>query len=406
MLARALVDGGYQVTVCVYYEFAAQTIATVEAAGARVIALGLDRIESGGGGRGRRRRAALTARLAAALARTIRHERPSVVHLQYMTPGIVPLLVARAAGVPRVLATIHVTASHYGRRAWLPRAARQLCDVFLCVSTVAERSFFGSARVFCPKAYAAGRRHFTIYNGVDLRAIDRVLAAADTDGADDSCVSRPVRRCRPLVGIVGRLEHVKGHDLLLQAMAVVRRGRHVNAALLFVGDGSSREDLESQAAALGLVEHIEFTGRQPQAEAWRRAARADVIAMPSRPGLEGFGLSVAEAMAMRKAVIASNTDGLCEVVGSGGAAGILVPPCDIEALAGSIDVLLASPQRRCALGAAGRQRIEEFFSLDRFADQHLSLYRTVCGPRPKSLALPPASPLVAPFRQSVVALAS
>jgi glycosyltransferase involved in cell wall biosynthesis len=387
MLARALVDGGYRVTVCVYYEFAAQTIAAVEATGARVISLGLDRINSGGA----RGRAELTARLATALARTIRVERPSVVHVQYMTPGIVPLLVARAAGVSRVLATIHVTASHYGRRAWLPQgAARQLCDVFLCVSTVAERSFFGSARVFCPKAYAAGRRHFTIHNGVDLRAIDRVLAVENAD-ADDCCDSRPHHRFRPLVGIVGRLEHVKGHDLLLQAMAVVRRRRHVNAALLLIGDGPSREDLESQAAALGLGEHIEFTGRQPQAEAWRRAARADVIAMPSRPGLEGFGLSVAEAMAMRKAVIASDTDGLCEVVGPGGEAGILVPPCDVEALADSIDVLLASPQQRCALGTAGRQRIEEFFSLDRFADQHLSLYRTICGLRPRSSVLALAS---------------
>jgi glycosyltransferase involved in cell wall biosynthesis len=377
MLAKALMTGGYQVTVCAYFESDPIARAEFQRNGVRVVLLSMARSND-------RRNFRRMPALVAALVKVMQQIRPRVVHVQYMAPGIAPIVAARLAEVPTVVATVHVTANHYGNRRWLPRnIASRLCDVFLCVSKTAERSFFGeSAEQFSPDLFDAGRRHFTIHNCVDLQRVDEVLAEPTPDslrhwlGIDG----------RPVVGIVGRLHRFKGHDLLLEAMAMVRR-RVDGAVLLCVGGGSDREKLQAEAARLGLAGSVIFTNQLAQGDVFRHMRLMDVVAMPSRVGLEGFGLAAAEAMAMGLPLVASSADALVEVVGEEDIAGMLVPPGDVTTLAAKIEMLLMNPTRRSELGAAARARVEDQFSLALFTRRHLELYEALCGSERASIAI-------------------
>jgi glycosyltransferase involved in cell wall biosynthesis len=371
-LAVSLAANGYRVVVCCYFEHDPIMVESLRQSGVELELLDLNRWQSSG-------RAGRQAwNLARALAGCFRRHRPKLVHVQYMTPGVLPVVLARAAGIPIVVATVHVTASHYGRRTWLPRrVAAPLCNTFLCVSQVAEESFFGRSEIFSEAGLRGGRRHFTIPNGIDLRAVDLVLAS----GRPDELAAKLNLASRPVVGIVGRLDRFKGHDFLLEAFAVVRRDVP-DAVLLCVGAGAGpwRDHLLAEASRLGLRDHVIWTGGMAQESAFRHLMLMDLVAMPSRPGLEGFGLSAAEAMAFGKPLVASDVDGLAEVVGREGD-GLLVPSGDISALAQVILDLLRDPSQRRALGIAGRRRVEHHFSMDLFADRHVRLYRSLSEAR-------------------------
>jgi glycosyltransferase involved in cell wall biosynthesis len=295
-----------------------------------------------------------------------------------MTPGALGVVIARCTGVPVVVATVHVTANHYGRKVWLPKCvAAPLCNAFLCVSKVAEESFFGSSEIFSEAGFDRGLRHFAIPNCVDIEAVDAVRRL----GPPADLASKLNIGSRPVIGILSRLDPFKGHDVLLDALALVRCDTP-DALALCVGAGAGDwpDKLRRQANALGLHDHVIWAGGMTQAMAFRHLMLMDIVVMPSRPNLEGFGLVAAEAMAFEKPVIASDVDGLAEVVGRDGA-GMLVPPGDVAALAGAIGQLLHDPDRRAALGIAGRNRVEKQYSMDVFADRHLRLYGKLLGGR-------------------------
>lgn len=365
-LASILREAGCRVTVCCYYERDPLMAEAFASANVEVEWLDLDR-QANPGAINRNRE------LWNALTGYLNRMRPDIVHVQYMTPGIVPVIAARVMGKARVVATLHVTANHYGKRRWMPRyLAAPLCDAFLCVSKVAEESFFDTApELFSEKVWLSGRRHFTIHNCVDVAAIDRVLR----EEPQRELSARLKRGDGPVVGIVGRLSRFKGHDLLLEAMAQICK-RFPNAQLLCVGGGEWQEHLKSFSASVGLSQQVTWTGPVTRADAFRYMKLMDVVVMPSRSGLEGFGLAAAEAMAMGKPLVASDVDGLSEVVGRDGA-GVLVPPEDSPALARAITELLAEPQLRRAIGDSARQRARQMFSAEVFAERHLQLYRTL-----------------------------
>ncbi len=368
-LSRALVEGGYEVTVCAYHEHDPLMVDELERAGARVRLLGLPR----------RRGLRGMVRLAAALRKVFHEEQPRFAHVQYMTPGVAPIIAARLCRIPHILATVHVPGRHYGRKIWLPRLAARLCDVFLCVSETAERSFFGDSALFDEGLLRKGRRHFTIHNAVDLEQAD-VIMASDRPAAKrrELCLDG-----HPVVGVVGRLSPEKGQRWLLDAMGKVVQ--HLpSARLLVVGDGAERETLVAHADKVGLNGRVVWAGKVSREEALVCFGAMDVVAVPSL--WEGFGLCAAEAMAFAKPVVASDVDGLREVV-SNGQTGRLVPCGDAGAMADALVALLRDPATMQRLGRAGRARAEQFFSARTFADRHRRLYAALAG----CTASPPSS---------------
>lgn len=368
-VAKSLAEAGYEASVCAYYESDPVMVRQFKEANVPVRLLGLRR------GRGRNVRR--MPRLAAALARLIWREQPDFVHVQYMAPGLVPVLVARMLSRAKLIVTVHVPGHHYGSRLWLPRSVvARLADAFLCVSQAAERSFFGTSAVFDEQLLRRGRKHFAIPNAVDLEEADRPVSKEELA---ELCSKLGIAGCA-VVGMVSRLSPEKGpQDLIAAAPRIFQE--IPEARLLIVGDGASRSDLQRQAASLGIAGRIIWAGRLPKQDVYRHLKLMDVVVAPSH--FEGFGLATAEAMAMSKPVVASDIDGLREVVVQN-QTGLLTPVEDSPALASAVIELLRSPQLRSRFGQAGRERVELEFSLDVFANRHVRLYAALAGAAPVS----------------------
>lgn len=357
-LVRTLADNGYLVTVCCYYGYEPSMVAAMEAAGAKVSLMDLDRFAG-------------LRHLLGKLTWFFREEQPDIVHIQYIAPGLIPILAARLARVPTVFATLHQPGRTYG---WKPklllRCAARLCTAFFCNSLEVERSWFGNATLFVPQ-HKHLYRHCTIYNAVDVERISRI--ATET--------GRPALRAilglgiQPVVGVVGRLRWEKGQSILLEAMGEVVR-QIPSALLLVVGDGPDREVLQRQALQLGITDNVHWMGCQSAEEVFRLYSIMDVVAVPSI--FEGFGLVAAEAMAAGLPVVGSAVDGLAEVIVDH-ETGRLVSPQDAGALAAALIALLESPETAAEMGRKGRQRVEEHFSLKRFSESTLAAYERFKG---------------------------
>ncbi len=266
---------------------------------------------------------------AAALAvrRAVRASRPDVVHLNLTDQGDGLVLVAavRGLGVP-VVAVLHNAIP--GTAAWRERLSglvlRQ-ADRVVAVSEAVGRH-----------ARAAGARTSVVHNGLDPVPLDpdpRARLGLPPDAL--------------VVGGVGRLREQKGWEVLAEAGRLLR-GTHPQARVVVVGDGPLHGPL---ARAGGL----ELLG--PRDDAAALVGAFDVLAVPSR--FEAFGLVAVEAMHAGVPVVASDVDGLPEVLGD---TGVLVPPEDAGALHAALAALLDDPERRARLGAAGRARALSLFS--------------------------------------------
>jgi glycosyltransferase involved in cell wall biosynthesis len=164
---------------------------------------------------------------------------------------------------------------------------------------------------------------------------------------------------------VSRLTRQKGVDVAVRALPSLPE----DTALVVLGEGPERAELESLARELGAGRRLFLPGRVPDVAAWLR--RADVLVHPAR--WEGFGLGVLEAMLAGLPVVASNVSSLPELVVDG-ETGFLVRPDDPSALALGVARALEEGRR---LGEAGRERARQEFSVARMADRTATLYRSL-----------------------------
>lgn len=362
-LASVLLAAGWNVTVCCYHESDPATVAAFEAAGARVMLLGLSR---GLGLFG----------VARALRKAFRALRPDVVHVQYLAPGFTAVLAARAARVRTVFATVHQPGGTYGfRERGLLRFSSHLCTAFFAVSKAVENSWFGDAALFDSDSPLGGRRHFTIYNAVDTAGI---VAAGRTVDPVASRLTLGIAADAPVLGFIGRVRREKGLDVLIRALpaAVVV---FPELRLLVVGDGPEAGDLRELARREGVLDRIVWRGMCDTNETRRLLTVMNIAVVPSR--FEGFGLAAAEAQAAGVPVVATDVDGLREVI-AGGQTGLLVPPEDPRALAATLVRLLGAPEMAREMGRRGRERVGELFSIERFARDTLIFYAAARTSRP------------------------
>jgi len=171
--------------------------------------------------------------------------------------------------------------------------------------------------------------------------------------------------CRMLVP--ANLVEKKGHRHLLTALRHLK-DRQIPVDVDLAGDGPLRGDLERQATALQVADHVRFRGALPHELLMQGLAQHewDLVVLPSivtRGGEhEGIPVSLMEAMAHGVPVIGTKTGGIPELVVEG--TGLLVPPEDPLRLANAIAVLATDPDARERYGAAGRARVEEAFAVD------------------------------------------
>jgi glycosyltransferase involved in cell wall biosynthesis len=171
-----------------------------------------------------------------------------------------------------------------------------------------------------------------------------------------------------VIGCVARFDEQKAHADLVGAAAALT-ARHPSLLFLLVGDGETRPQVQAQVAALELTPRVRFLGQRDDVPAL--LAATDIVVLPSR--WEGLPLSVLEAMASRKPVVATAVDGTAEAVVDG-ETGILVPPADVGALTAGLDGLIRRPELRAAMGAAGRERVRAHFAAERLVRRTEAVY--------------------------------
>jgi glycosyltransferase involved in cell wall biosynthesis len=183
-------------------------------------------------------------------------------------------------------------------------------------------------------------------------------------------------RTTTVIGAACRLVPLKGLMDLIRAVAILCL-EFPNLRLEIAGTGPQREDLERELGRLRLTSQVRFLG-------WQRDLRPifgswDIFAMPSLD--EGVPMATLEAMAEGLPVIATSVGGLPELI-EDGQTGYLVPPSDVAALTKRLRLLILDPERRQAMGAAGRQRAREHFSLDRMVAEIAAIYDSLL-PQPR-----------------------
>lgn len=260
------------------------------------------------------------------------------------------------AGLPRpyVVGTVHSSRIRSEEDRMLLRRLTPRMDHLIAVSTAIVGKIADEGRVGAPVTL--------VYNGVDLERYDH---------QEPCCTLREeygLPADGPLVGVVARLEAEKGHPTLLDAWPHVRADVP-DATLLVVGEGSRREALEAQAAALGIASSVVFTGRRDDVPGV--TAALDVAVLPSYR--EAQGLTILEAMALSRPVVASRVGGIPEMI-EDGRTGLLVPPHDAGALATAITRLLRDHQLADILARAGHDLVHERFCVELMVRAVESIY--------------------------------
>jgi glycosyltransferase involved in cell wall biosynthesis len=306
------------------------------------------------------------ARATLALWRLFRRERPDIVHTHTSKAGVVGRVAAWLARVPIVIHTPHghILYGYYGRAmsGVIRLVERALARVTDRIVTLTDRG----AQEHVQYRIAGPEKFVTIPSGIALSEFRSVRV--------DPVVKRKemgVPAEGPVIGTVGRLVPIKGHEWLLKAAPRVL-AEFPQTTFVFIGEGPLWSQLRQLAAELGITSHVIFLGaRQDVPEC---LAVFDLFAFPSIN--EGMGRALIEAMAVGLPVVASRVGGIPDIV-EDGKNGVLVPPMDEGPLAGAIRGLLRDPRRRGAYGEAAKRSVDDRFDVGAMVNSIERLYDAV-----------------------------
>jgi len=269
-----------------------------------------------------------------------------LVHAHYAVPAADAVLRARAAA-PLVVSEhggdlYHTAPASDAGRAAVERAFQRARIVLANSAAVAER------------CRALGAR--------EVRVVHL--------GTDVPPEPAPAPR-QPVIASVGHLIARKRHADVVRALWLLR-DRHPDLRYVVVGDGPEREGLRRLADDLGLDGRVEFRGQVPPPAARDAARRASALVMPSVD--EAFGVAYVEAMAAGVPAIGSQGEAGPEEIAATGGGMVLVPPGDVEALAGAISTLLSDAPYRRELCLEARATVQRAFTWERCGTATVAAY--------------------------------
>jgi mannosyltransferase len=280
--------------------------------------------------------------------------RPLIWHARRNNEMIVGVLL-RSFGWPLKLVFTSAAQRHH---TWITRWLIRRMDAIIATSDLSASFLKREATV--------------IPHGVDTT--DRYTPPADRAAA----FAEAGLPGRYAIGCFGRVRAQKGTDVFVEAMCrLLPRFPDFTAVIVgavAVEQTAFANDLKKRIEAAGLQSRIVITGELPIAEVQRWYQRLTIYAFTSRN--EGFGLTLIEAMAVGAALVASRA-GAAELVVENGVSGVLTPPGDVDALVAALEPLMADPSSATAMGARGRTRVVEKFSLDAEANRIAEVYRAL-----------------------------
>lgn len=295
--------------------------------------------------------------------RLVRTFDPDIWHSHVPRPTLWASLALRSLrDAPPFIYTEHNVQDVYPRWAhWVYRLFVPVVSRVICVSDASRDSFAHRwGRLGSPRR---------IWNGIDP---DRVACSSDTVELRHALGAKAET---PILCNVANVGFRKGHDVLVDAMAEVHA--RLPEVRCWIAGSTEHEPATVSAVQEAIASHrledtVHLLGRRRDVPELLNAA--DLFVLSSRQ--EGFPITILEAMAAGRPVIATDVGGCAEAVVDG-ETGLIVPPEAPEALADAIVALLEDPDRAREMGEAGRRRVEREFTVDRMVEQHLELYEAL-----------------------------
>jgi sugar transferase (PEP-CTERM/EpsH1 system associated) len=292
------------------------------------------------------------------LAKLLKDQRVDIVHT-YSGVYRDGCLAARLAGVPF---NVHTDQGRFYPDTWKIRLTHRLMtklrDKVISVSKDLKDYMINEVGIPSEKVVV-------IYNAVDCNHSHSFTQS------DDLRHEFGLINGHPVVGIIGRLVPVKDHSTLLKASVKVFASMP-EAKLVIVGDGPLRSELNDTTRELRISDRVLFLGHRNDVP--DLLPLMDVVVLCSLH--EGSSLTLLEAMADGKAVIATTVGGNPELVEEG-ITGLLVPPRSPEALADAILTVLHDPTLRLSMGRAARARVRNYFNIEDMVRVHEELYTSL-----------------------------
>ncbi|MBN1257658.1 MAG: glycosyltransferase family 4 protein [Planctomycetes bacterium] len=310
--------------------------------------------------------------------RQLQEFKPEIIHAMDLSLTPVAKQVAQSLGAP-LLVTVNSPISEL--------------EAYLCrEKSVAYAAVSDAVYTQMVQLRRKGRGNVTLlHNGVDLSRFKlpeeepATLPDKELPGEKSPAASLRSGHGAPVVGCFGTLRRNKGQHTLLRAAALVLE-KYQDVEFLILGRGPELVSLKALAAELKITTRVTFTSGATFATAATDRVGSkleavflrdfDIFVEPSTQ--EGLGLSVLQAMAWARPVIASGVGGLYSLV-EDGETGLLVPKEDPAALARAIEELLTNPVEAREMGLRGRARIEAEFNIDAVAKQHQKVYQLLAS---------------------------
>ncbi len=289
------------------------------------------------------------------LVGVLRSLKPDVIHGYLPDANLLALLAGRLASVPTVVWGIRASNMDFSRYGFIPRVVFRIAAWLSGFADLIISNSFAGARFHQESGYS-GRRMVVVPNGVDTD-----LFAPAVDFGKEWRTQWDVPDRGILIGIVGRIDPMKGYEVFLEAAAGLARDRaDVWFICLGTGPVAYKERLIARAVQLGVQPRFRWVGH---CDDMRRAYNAlDILSSPSVFG-EGFSNVVGEAMACGVPCVVTDVGDAKQIVGD---TGLVIPPREANALQAAWSTVLAmGTQERQALGAKARARVVDHYRLER-----------------------------------------
>lgn len=281
----------------------------------------------------------------------LRQERVDIVHTHFALPGAIARWVAHRERVPVVLTTHHeIYGSMNFHWRWALRVTQHYCDAAVYISDQVEATYLSLV--------GRAKTDSVIKNGIDVSSLSEYRALSS------STTSTPHVICP------GRFVSVKGQACLIEAWPKVLE-RFPSATLCLAGEGPDGPKLMERCRVLGITESVEFPGWLLKVNMLELASAASLMVVPSDGTQEGFGLVVAEAMALGTPLVCSDIPVFREVVAD---TAHYFPVGNADALAKAIIDTLSHPEKAHELAGKARKRVEENFDQRDMVAAYLRLY--------------------------------
>ncbi|HZP63867.1 MAG TPA: glycosyltransferase [Terriglobales bacterium] len=303
--------------------------------------------------------ALLYAQLLPKVRRLVRKAPINLIHAHAALPcGHAAMLLKQELGIPYVV-TVHGLDAFFTRQ--VQGFGRQRCyrasqkvygsaDAVVCISRKVATQLENAV---------AHERLRIVHNGVD----EQQFCPAHEHGKGSIILS------------VGNLIPIKGHELLLRAIAALQ-AQFPDFVCEIIGDGPERSHLQSLAINLAVSDKVRFLGRQSREHVAQAMRRCSIFALPS--SYEGLGCVYIEAMSAGKPIIACRDQGIQDIV-EHGRNGWLIAPRDLSSLTDALAILLQDSELRTRLGRNARETVVHNLTLAHQAAQLTEVYEDVAA---------------------------